>query len=144
MFADTVKGLPSLRPMVATILRSLETQGIRGPRFERLPSAHPMYHCYFDFDGPPIAADGADWTSMPDPGVMTYLEGVHVGERLSAVLSKKGYYAPWTFWGKNGTGTGGRYLNRDPARCFQFGVNTIIFALTQEGSITHQVMESVH
>jgi hypothetical protein len=31
----------------------------------------------------------------------------------------------------------------DNTRQLQFGVNLIVFALTQEGSITHRLMESV-
>jgi hypothetical protein len=33
---------------------------------------------------------------------------------------------------------------KDPTRQLQFGVNLIVFALTQEGSITNQVMDSVN
>ena len=25
--------------------------------FEKLPASHPVYHCYFDFDGPPPGHD---------------------------------------------------------------------------------------
>ncbi|GAG52487.1 unnamed protein product, partial [marine sediment metagenome] len=32
---------------------------------------------------------------------------------------------------------------RDNTRVYQMGVNTIVSALTQEGSITHRVMDSV-
>jgi len=32
------------------------------------------------------------------------------------------------------------YSRLDPTRQLQFAVNLIVFALTQEGSITHQVM----
>jgi hypothetical protein len=31
----------------------------------------------------------------------------------------------------------------DPTLVFRFGINTIIFALTQEGSITKRAMDSV-
>ena len=34
-------------------------------------------------------------------------------------------------------------LYLDNTRLLQFGINTIVFALTQEGSITNRVMESV-
>ena len=144
LFADAMQGTPCVRPLVGTILQALEMQGIPGPRFERLPNSHPMYHCYFDFTGPPAASDRPGWTSMPDPGALPYLECVHVGDRLSAILSKKWYCLAWTFWGLDRPGTGGVDLKEDPERCFQFGVNTIIFALTQEGSITHRLMESIH
>jgi hypothetical protein len=34
-------------------------------------------------------------------------------------------------------------MDWDPKGPFQFAVNTIVLALTQEGSITHRLMESV-
>ena len=48
----------------------------------------------------------------------------------------------WAQWGPNGGGLDA-YEYLDPTRCFQFGVNTIMYALTREGSITHRVMDSV-
>ena len=35
------------------------------------------------------------------------------------------------------------YLNVENTRVLQFAVNMVVFALTQEGSITHQAMHHV-
>ena len=116
------------------IVASLKSQGIIASP-DKLPNNHPIYHCFFDFDGPPIGMDGSNinHTGGPSYFIRDYLEGLVVDGRLVAILTDKGYTASWTWW------TPGL----DATRQFQFGVNTIVFALTQEGSITHQVMDNV-
>ena len=74
-------------------------------------------------------------------GCADYLEGLEVDGRLSVVISKKAYYGQWSHAGTDRFGGAYKYL--DPERALQFGVNLIVFALTQEGSITHQVMDIV-
>ena len=105
--------------------------------FERLPNDHPIYHCYFDFDGPPPGHDDlADKYagSFPIPPV-NYLEGVNLDGRLSGIMTTKNYTATWDAWVHT--------QNRDNTRQLQFAVNIIVFALTQEGSITNRVMDTV-
>jgi len=102
--------------------------------FERLPSSHPLYHCYFDFNGPPKGED-----LFRQKPVTDYLEGITIRGRLVGILSKKGLMGGWCNWGPGTM----RKFNFDPARVFQFGVNAIVFALTQEGSITNRVMDEV-
>lgn len=66
-----------------------------------------------------------------------YLEGVTIDCRLWILLSNKGYSIAWYHWSP-----GGPY-EKDASRIWQFGINTIIFALTQEASVTNRVMDSV-
>jgi len=65
------------------------------------------------------------------------LEGLEVDGRLVALLSGKLISGGWRFgdhpWTKDW----------DAKRPLQFAVNMIVFALTQEGSITHRLMESI-
>jgi len=95
--------------------------------FQRMPNSHPLYHCYFDFDGPPVGGLGYK--------KMDYLEELRLGNRVAAVLSGKWYMSPWGNWG-----FWPGYTHLDNTRQLQFAVNLIVFALTQEGSITHQLM----
>jgi hypothetical protein len=127
-----------------TLLDALEMQGIQGA-YEALPNHHPVYHCYFDFDaGPPAAADGACiHSNVENMDILDHLDGLIIERRLLAILTKKGYYSPWANWGTTPFGGKGSYREMDPTRQLQFGVNTIIFALTQEGSITHRLMDSI-
>jgi hypothetical protein len=126
-----------LRQMIAD---ALDTQGMIRERdwtFERLESRHALYHCYFDFDGPPpgYGSVHALFSTVP------FMDGVSIDRRLVAITSQISIAQLWQVWGK---GYGGSGQDVDCTRGMQFGVNVVVFALTQEGSITHRVMESVH
>ena len=117
---------------------------------EKIPPEHDIYHCYFDFDTPPYGTD--DHSERDTDGRNTqvffgvadavqYILGVNVGERMIGIINPKSYGCvwEWTLLGeRSGSGKRG-----DTTRSLQFGVNMVIFALTQEGSITNRVMDSV-
>jgi hypothetical protein len=108
---------------------ALLLQGYRRGRdwtFKRLSIDHPLYHAFFDFDGPPVGDDVFEGNRA-----ISYLEGVTVEDRLVAVFSSKEIGKVW-----------GNYetLGIDPTRQLQFGVNLVVFALTQKGSITERAM----
>ncbi len=114
--------------------------------FEKLPKDHPVYHCFFDFSAPPVGNDyhasgkqshatgggGPEAVGGPYP----FLHGVTIDGRLVGIMSNKDIGCAWNDWPRENP-------PRDNRRQLQFGVNLVIFALTQEGSITHQVMDSV-
>ena len=144
LFAEALRGfLPprtdgSFRGMFR---EALAYEGIRDRAFERLPNTHAIYHCYFDFDGPPM---GYPFRSFHGTKDCSYLEGLVLEEgRLVGILSLKWYANPWGDWGPEGFGTSNFYKVFDPTRALQFGVNLIVFALTQEGGLTHRLMQSV-
>jgi hypothetical protein len=120
----------------STLLGALAAQGLR-VTYERLPNAHPMYHCYFDFDTPP---PGAGTSADRNFNISDHLEGVTLEGRLLAVMSKRGYFQPWFLWGPDFSK---KSWAQDNTRQHQFAVNTIVFALTQEGSITRRLMGAV-
>ena len=62
------------------------------------------------------------------------MEGIFIDGRMVGLMSNKDYTEHWL-------GTAADM--QDNARQMQFTVNTIIFALTQEGSITTQLMEGL-
>ncbi|NKB66457.1 MAG: DUF4159 domain-containing protein [Candidatus Latescibacteria bacterium] len=119
-----------LRLMLRDALRTVG----RRARFERLAKDHPLFHCYFDFDGPP--ASPYSWNAGTGRANVDYLIGVHIDDRLAAVLTYQSLGAAW----QNFSGPG--FFN-DNTRHLQFGINLVVFALTQKGSITHQVMQVV-
>ena len=95
--------------------------------FERLPNQHPLYSCYFDFDGPPVSY----WPRhVPTEDV---IHGITIDSRLIMIFE---------------TGDYERFVNdtggRDGTRHRQFLVNVVVFALTQEGSMTHRLMNMVN
>jgi len=110
---------------------AMATQGLAYGRdwtFEILPSDHGIFHCYFDFDGAP----GGPSDKLHELGGK--LEGITVDGRLLLATCQK---ALIHLWGDP------EYPQYRSERMIQFGVNTVIFALTQEGSITHRVVDAV-
>ena len=71
----------SFRKMFKEALLTKGMQEGREWRLEKLPQAHPMYHCFFDFDSLPPGFD--DWCVVRDgqaafgvPYAVDYLDGV--------------------------------------------------------------------
>ena len=106
--------------------------------FERLPDHHPLYHCFFDFDRLPPGNDEYYYRDSSIPK-KDYLEEITIEDRLVALISSEDLTTIWTVWGVRGNS----YPTVNPTRHYQLGVNIVIFALTQEGSITRQVMDGI-
>ena len=109
-------------------LRDMFRQALgRDARFVPIPNEHPLYHVFFDFDdGPPPGGEelsGGNFRSS-----VYYLEGIFLGDRLVAVYSDKGYGAFWE-----------RESENEPH--LKLGVNMVVFALTQKGSIAQQQID---
>ncbi len=120
----------ALRKMFKDALATVGVVYGRDWDFEKIPNDHPVYHCYFDFnDGPPT---GHEWWGGNLTGPYDYLEGIFVDDRLVGIMTNKDYVEIW------GNFAG---LDRQMERSLQMCINIIVFALTQEGSITHQVMQ---
>ena len=112
-------------------------------KFLPIPDDHPLYHCFFDFDdGPPIGSEIGDVSTGTAFGAeqgqtaktatlakaVLYLEGIWLDERLVAIYSDKGYALKWK-----------EFDNNEPQ--LKMGVNMVVFALTQGGSIAQQKMD---
>ncbi len=97
---------------------------------------HPIYHTFYDFDGPPVGSEleipsfseqrSLDHLVIAEQSY--YLEGVFLEDRLVAMYSDKGYVHTWA-----------RNYGNEPQ--LRFGINAVIFALTQEGSIAQQQID---
>jgi hypothetical protein len=109
-------------------------------KFQPIPNDHPLYNCFFDFDGPPQGSEvkmvdtdtarlqGYEARSKTMASQVLYLEGIWLGERLVAVYSDKGYCRNWVL-----------LSNNEPQ--LKMGVNFVVFALTQAGGIAQQKMD---
>ena len=101
------------------LLKDPAVLGSDGTRWQRLPKTHSLYFSFFDFeDGPPLG--GATGGNVFD------LEMLELRGRVAVVFSDLNL--SW-YWG-------------DPMadareRGLQFGVNLIVFALTQPGGIAN-------
>ena len=109
-----------------------------GPQgqFRPIPNSHPVYHTFYDFDGPPVGSELGTPSDAEQWGLNyrilaqhSYrLEGVFLGDRLVALYSDRGYVHKWAE----------NYGNEPQLR---FGINVVVFALTQEGSIAQQQID---
>ncbi len=83
-------------------------------RFFKIPKTHSLYHSFYNFDdGPPLAS------------ALNYLEGIELNGRLAVVLSSLGLSRAWQE-GEN-------------SRSLQFGINLLIYALTQSEGLAIKV-----
>jgi hypothetical protein len=112
-----------------------ETQGLvegRGWHAGRVPEDHPLLHCYFDFDAPPV---GYAFNMSAHPlYVDEPMIGVFCRDSLVGIITRRSYHEPWG-------GRQGQLASR--RRALEFGINTIVYALTREGSITRRLMDTV-
>ncbi len=108
-------------------LREMLRQALgRSARFVPISNDHPIYHSFFDFDdGPP---PGGQVVSSTARRSVYYLEGLYLGDRLVAVYSNYGYGAFWE-----------RETENEPH--LRMGINLVVFALTQRGSIAQQQID---
>jgi len=105
-------------------------------RFEKIPNDHWLYHCFFDFNGPPVGFDFNRF-ARPVKAPYDFLEGIFLDGRLAVLYSNKAYGKLWDHAYKLEPEHGGPM---DFTRQLQFGVNIIVFALTQPGGIVSQQM----
>ncbi len=135
---------------------ALETQGLRRSRHWNrvvLPNDHSVYHAFFDFNGPP----GGNIPGETNKSVYGFVKrgssgSVRGGVRgtlfpvnyfvrddghVMAILEAKGYAKFWTRYSHD---SGWNFRPMDFRDALTFGVNTVVFALTQEGSLAQRAV----
>ena len=118
----------------ATLRRAMQSQGLNEGadwRFVYLKPDHPIYHAYFDFDM--SVRDNINRIEVGDMGLA-------LGHRLAAFISMARKIST-----ENAVPAlrGGNWADVDGTRHLQFTVNTVVFALTQEGGVTQQLMRGI-
>ncbi len=129
-FVFAENGVPSLEygPAEASLRKMFKDVLKKDARFIMLSYDHPIHHSFFDFnDGPPpggeiLSATGG--SKVPAP----HLEGIFLEGRLVAVYSDKAYGSIWE-----------REFSNEPQ--LKMGLNLVVFALTQQGSIAQQQID---
>ena len=136
VFADNANSIVEFSQGEASLRQIFRAAlGAQG-QFRPIPNSHPLYHTFYDFDGPPVGSeldipsDQEQWANeFATVAQHSYrLEGVFLGNRLVALYSDKGYVHKWAE----------NYGNEPQLR---FGINVVVFALTQEGSIAQQQID---
>ena len=100
-------------------------------RFTYLKPSHPLYHSYFDFDMAVRDNMGVGNVEIGDMGLV-------IGDRLAVLFT-----ISQVTTGSAREGTENFQLAVDGTRHLQFTVNTVVFALTQEGGVTQQLMAGI-
>ena len=145
---DTVLNGPD-RPAELSLMKmvkgGLAAQNFRYGRdwdFEVIPHSHAIYHCYYDCPhGPPPCGEFWYISKRYLGKVYKNLHAVFKEGRTIVIFSRIWLGNAWGDW--NQPPFSDLYQSRDNTRELQFGINIVIFALTQEGSITNRVMDSV-
>ena len=116
---------------VHALRRAMRTQNLNEGadwRIDYLEPSHPIYHSFFDFDM--SVRDNSARVEYGD-------RGLFVGDRLVAFIPESRRIA-------TANATPALRENNvsvvDGTRHLQFTVNTVVFALTQEGGVTQQLM----
>ena len=130
IFAEN--GVPGLEygPAEASLREMFRDVLGKDARFQILSNDHPIHHSFFDFDdGPPPGGEvegsrGGSGDGIPAP----HLEGIFLEGRLVAVYSDKAYGRIWQ-----------REYENEPQ--LKMGLNLVVFALTQQGSIAQQQID---
>lgn len=87
---------------------------------KKIPNNHPIYTCFFEFDGPPTTS--FELNGWGDDLVHDYLKAIEVNGRIGVLYSNKDYGCEWDYDFRNK-----RFLREDNTK---FGVNIIKYALT--------------
>jgi hypothetical protein len=113
-----VSGTPFDRQFKA-LMKDLLVLGSDGSKWQKVPKSHPLYYSFWDFpDGPPMGGAPA--------GNVFDLEMLELRGRVAVVFSDLNI--SW-YWGDP--------LADARERGLQFGVNLIVYALTQPGGIAN-------
>ena len=113
-----VEGTPFDRQFKA-LMKDPQVLGSEGAKWQKVSKSHPLYFAFWDFpDGPPMG--GAPGGNVFD------LEMLELRGRIAVVFSDLN--VSW-YWGDP--------LADARERGLQFGVNLIVFALTQPGGIAN-------
>lgn len=132
VFVDNVYPKEEYSPSEASLRKLIRDALGREARFEMIPNDHPLYHCFYDFDGPPVGAEVEAEVYMGGRlevvKLVRHLEGIFLDGRLAVVFSDKGYGIKWE-----------RGIDNEVQ--LRMGMNLVVYALTQEGSIAQKQIE---
>ena len=159
---------PEVISLRSLVRRALATQGLREGSdwsFEPLPMDHPLFHCYYDIDTLPVnywQATYADREGQAeqygnqryptDEYIPRYIEGIHLDGRLALVYSQQNYRDFWSRRPERAlTESSEDRLNNyahmplhrpSSTPAIRLGINVVVYALTQEGSLARRFVKS--
>ncbi|MGS2719689.1 DUF4159 domain-containing protein [Paraglaciecola aestuariivivens] len=87
---------------------------------KKIPNDHPLYSCFFEFDGPPRTS--IELNGWGDDLVHEYLKAIEINGRIAVLYSNKDLGCEWDYDFRNK-----RWLKVDNTK---FAVNIVIYAMT--------------
>jgi hypothetical protein len=118
IFADNALPMFEFSQVEAVMRRMFSMALGRQGRLRRIPNSHSLYRSFYEFDGPPLGMDEVSRTYS--------LDGAFLGQRLVGVFADKGYVHSWA-------------LNFGNEPQLRFGINAVVFAMKQAGSVAGEV-----
>ena len=103
--------------------RSFEQQmtDLFGPTaLQKIANDHPIYHSFFEFDGPPNTTQ--ELNGWGDDLVHKYLQAIEINGRIAVLYSNKDLGCEWDYDFRNK-----RFMTVDNTR---FAVNIVIYSMT--------------
>lgn len=140
---------PALRSLIRAAFAQVGCQEGKDWRFVRLEQGHPLYHCFYDLDTLPRGFRDVFFEYVPEKAELTptpfYLEGISIGSRLAGVYSLKDYADFWAGEAerrreRGSVYVGWRYRGGEEQKVYELGINILVFALTQEGSLAQRLV----
>ena len=128
VFAENSTARLEYGPAEASLRKMFKDVLGKDARFQILPNDHPIYHCFFDFDDGPPPGDEIYSDRIRQGVPSPHLEGIFLDGRLVAVYSDKAYGLLWQ-----------SEFQHEPL--LKMGINLVVYALTQEGSIAQQQID---
>ena len=143
LFLDAGSGIGTRKDInLRNIIRKALAKIGKPCEFRRLSKNHRIFHCYFDFDTVPLAFSAITprWGGRSSLRYPDYLVGVEVEGRTAVVLCYADIGRTWQ--GRPAqTNISSQMSSTHYTRSLQFGINTIIYALTQKGSINERILK---
>ncbi len=118
ILADNAMSMFEFSQVEAMMRRMFSMALGREGRLRRIPNTHPLYRSFYEFDGPPLGLEEARRSYS--------LDGVFLGQRLVAVFADKGYVHSWAL-----------SFGNEPQ--LRFGINAVVFAMRQAGSLAGEI-----
>jgi hypothetical protein len=87
---------------------------------KKIQNNHPIYNCFFHFDGPPTTSQ--ELNGWGDDIVHNYLKAIEVKNKIGVLYSNKDYGCEWDYDFRNK-----RFYRIDNTR---FSINIVMYALT--------------
>ncbi len=105
--------------------------------FEKVPKTHALFNVWESFNGPPSGDDMVryDRNVREVKEIYPFVEAIFLNGRMAVLISNRGYNFAWGYWKILPASLNGPF---DNTRQLQFGLNVVVFALTQRGGIVDQ------